>query len=173
MKDGLVPNPDYDDPKEVYAFFGLAFYRAQVLEQGIVNLAVALHAKGVGSLTMGDVLDLYHGIEGKTFGSVLNAARKLTSIPAVIDADLEQARLHRNRLAHVFFVEHSEHLLTAAGRRTMIDELRIMLGFLIRVDEAFDEIWMKAWSAVGVTQSWFDREFEKIRQQALADKNRS
>lgn len=27
-----VPTPDFDDPKEVYAFFGLAAYAANLLE---------------------------------------------------------------------------------------------------------------------------------------------
>lgn len=49
-----VPVPDYDDPKEVYAFFGLTFYWAQVLEQGLVNLAVALQAKGIPGVTFKD-----------------------------------------------------------------------------------------------------------------------
>lgn len=29
-----IPNPDYDDPKEIYAFFGLTYCKAAVLEHG-------------------------------------------------------------------------------------------------------------------------------------------
>lgn len=32
-----IPEPVYDDPKELYAYSGLAFYNAQVLNQGVVN----------------------------------------------------------------------------------------------------------------------------------------
>ncbi len=41
-----MPEPNLDDPKEVYAHFGLAVYRAQVMEEGLINLAVALSADG-------------------------------------------------------------------------------------------------------------------------------
>lgn len=168
--DDDIPSPDYGDPKELYAFFGLTFYRAQVLEQGIVNLAVALQAKGIGKITVGDTIALYEGLEGRTFGNVLKAARTLTAIPSSLDTDLEQARVYRNRLAHAFFVANSENLLTAQGRATMIDELHSMLKFLIRVDKEFDKVWLAAWSAIGVSQSWFDTQFERIRKKALADR---
>jgi hypothetical protein len=164
-----IPEPEYDDPKELYAFFGMTFYYAQVLEQGIVNLAVALQASGIGGLTVGDVLDQYKGLEGRTFGNVLNAARKLTSIPASMDADLEQARKYRNYLTHSLFVKNSDNLLTLAGRKAMIDELRSMLQFITRVDEEFDSIWRAAWEKIGVSQAWFERQIETIRQRTLAD----
>lgn len=117
MTDEQIPEPDYNDPKEIYAFFGLTFYHAQVLEQGLVNLAVALEAKGIGDVTVRDVNDLFAGIEGKTFGNVLNAARKLMIIPASIDTDLQMALNYRNLLAHRFFVEHSTNMLTQAGQK--------------------------------------------------------
>ena len=49
------PAPNYDDPKELYAFFGLAFYKANVLEHGVMNLAVALLAQGNLGITVAEV----------------------------------------------------------------------------------------------------------------------
>ncbi len=40
-----IPEPNYDDPKELYAFFGLAYYNAALLEHDVLNLAVAMLAK--------------------------------------------------------------------------------------------------------------------------------
>ena len=34
MSDFEIPFPDASDPKEIYAFFGLAMYHAQVFEKG-------------------------------------------------------------------------------------------------------------------------------------------
>jgi hypothetical protein len=51
VKETDIPEPNYDDPNELYTFFGVTFYYAQCLEQGIVNLAVALRASGIGGLT--------------------------------------------------------------------------------------------------------------------------
>jgi len=159
-----IPEPDYDDPKELYAFFGLAFYKAQVLEQGVVNLAVALNAQGKERVTTGDVLDLYEKYERKTFGNVLRAAQQLISFPPSLEDDLEKALNYRNHLAHAFFVEHSEDALHEDGRRRMIDELRTILEFINRVDEEFDAVWMSAWHALGITEEWFERKFKEIEQ---------
>jgi hypothetical protein len=37
MNEPAPPQSDYDDPKELYVLFGLAFYKANVLEHGIAN----------------------------------------------------------------------------------------------------------------------------------------
>jgi hypothetical protein len=163
MKTREMPKPDYQDPKELYAFFGLTFYNAQVLEQGLVNLAVALHAKGIVTTTVGDILGLYDDFGGKTFGAVMHAARKLTSFPPSLEADLRKALAYRNDLAHSFFVRHSEDLLSEKGRKEMIDELLSILQFVARVDAEFDPVWMSAWHVLGVTQEWFDQKFKEIR----------
>lgn len=159
-----IPEPDYDDPKELYAFFGLAFYKAQVLEQGVVNLAVALNAQGKERVTAGDVLDLYEKYERKTFGNVLRAARQLFTFPPSIEDDLEKALNYRNYLAHAFFAEHSEDALHEEGRRRMIDELRTILEFIARVDAEFDSVWMSAWHPLGITKDCFERKFKEIEQ---------
>ncbi|MBN1844834.1 MAG: hypothetical protein JW810_04060 [Sedimentisphaerales bacterium] len=159
-----IPKPEYDDPKELYAFFGLAFYNAQVLEQGVVNLAVALNAKGKGNVTVGDVLGLYEDYDGKTFGKVLGAAQQFTTFSPSLEVDLKKVLGYRNYLAHSFFIEHSEDALHGDGRRAMIDELRTILEFLVRVDSEFDPVWMSAWHVLGVTQEWFERKFAEIRQ---------
>ncbi len=126
-----IPDPEYDDPNELYAFFGLTFYRVQVLEQGVVNLAVALNVRGKGSVSVGDVLRLYEDYGGRTFGKVLHAVKQLTTIPHSLEADLKKALDYRNYLAHAFFVRHSEDALSEKGRHAMINELRTMLEFLV------------------------------------------
>jgi hypothetical protein len=70
------PQPEYDDPKELYAFFGLAFYKANVLEHGVMNLAVALMAEGNLGITVDDVNRLYESFETKTFGQVIRVAKE-------------------------------------------------------------------------------------------------
>ncbi len=81
-----IPQPGYDDPKEPYAFFGLAFHDAQVLEQGAVDLAAALNAKEMGNVTGGDVLELYEGCDGKTSG-VQRLGKRDTRVPFFSDAN--------------------------------------------------------------------------------------
>ena len=49
-----VPEPDGDDTKEVYAFFGLAAYSGQVLERGLLNLATIMRLRATGAATVDD-----------------------------------------------------------------------------------------------------------------------
>ena len=44
------PEPEDTGQKEVYAFFGLCSYYAQVFKQGVVNLAVGLRVRGLTTL---------------------------------------------------------------------------------------------------------------------------
>ncbi len=161
-----IPGPEYDDPKEVYAFFGLTFYCAQVLEQGLVNLAVALKAKGVPGVTFGHVGELYERFGTQTFAQLLGATRKVVDFPAEWERDLMEAVKKRNYLAHRFFVEHSYDHATDQGRRKMIDELREILAFLKKTDRALDDVWHKAWEALGITQEWWDRQARRLIQEA-------
>jgi hypothetical protein len=45
-----VPEPESDEAKEVYAFFGLAAYWAQVLEREAIHFAVAVHMANAAQL---------------------------------------------------------------------------------------------------------------------------
>jgi hypothetical protein len=157
-----IPTPEYDDPKELYAFFGLTFYAAQVLEQGVVNLAVALKAAGDPKVTSQLFQDLYDEVGTKTFGRVLQIAREHMAIPAAIDADLTVALKKRNHLAHHFFVEHDLDIRIEAGRRKCIDLLVDDLRFFKRVDADFDPIWQEAWVRFGVTQDVLKRMLDAI-----------
>ena len=157
-----IPTPDYNDPKEIYAFFGLTFYAAQVLEQGVVNLTVAMMATGDPNVTSRLLLDIYDELDTKTFGRVLHIARDHMTIPATIDADLSLALKRRNHLAHHFFVEHDRDILTDAGRRKCIDLLLDDLQFFKRVDSDFDPIWQGAWVQFGVTQDLIDQMLDEL-----------
>ncbi len=149
-----IPEPDYEDPKEIYAFFGLTFYMVNVLEHGVMNLAVALLSKDVPGVTVGDVDRLYESFDKKTFGYVINAAKTRLDFSESFAVELELALDHRNYLAHRFFIIHDIDILTESGRRQMIDELIQILKLLKKVDREMDKMWMSAWEHLGITKEW-------------------
>ncbi len=158
-----IPEPDYDDPKEVYAFFGLAYYQAAVLEHGVLNLAVAMLAKNVPGIAADDVEKLFESFDNQTFGQVINAAKSKFDIGSELEADLSDALKQRNYLAHRFFIVHAENFKVSSGRRIMIEELTKILKHLMSVDTRMDEIWMKAWESFGLTKELI----EKLRQEQV------
>ena len=156
-----IPQPDYDDPKEVYAFFGLAYYQAAVLEHGVLNLAVAMLARNIPGITVGDVDTLYESFDKHTFGQVINVAKSKFDIAPDLEADLSVALQYRNYLAHRFFMVHDIDIRLPSGRRKMIDELIEILAHLISIDVRMDEIWMNAWRSFGLTKEMIESHLQE------------
>jgi hypothetical protein len=159
------PVPDYNDPKELYAFFGLAFYKANVLEHGVLNLAVALLAQGNLGITVAEVNQLYESFDEKTFGQIIKVAKQRYSFPDTFTTDLDLALKYRNRLAHHFFREHDVDHMSPAGRKKMIDELIEIWTHIARVDQVMDEYWMSAWESHGITKEWIEKQMEAYVQE--------
>ena len=160
-QESKIPEPDYEDPKEIYAFFGLTFYKANVLEHGVLNLTVALQAKNVPGVTVGDVNNLYESFDNQTFGRVISVAKKHFNFSDSFSDDLNIALNQRNYLAHRFFIDHDIDMLTDSGRRDMIDELIEILKHLRKVDSEMDEKWLSAWEYLGITKEWIEKEMQK------------
>ena len=158
-----IPQPEDYDPKEVYAFFGLASYCAQVLEQGLINMAVAFHLAGTTTLTRELIEQLFETMSAKTFGQLLREARNLVGMPEDLDTRLRKALRKRNRLVHNFFVAHSENFLSQAGRRLMITELREMIGLFSSTDKALDRVYLPLWGRLGITEERIEAELGVIK----------
>ena len=158
-----IPEPDYNDPKEVYAFFGLAAYCAQLLEQGILNLLVGLRILGKKTPTWADVRRLYDEADRNTLGQLLGTVRELTPFDPQLEAELGTALKKRNYLIHHFFVEHSKNLLSETGKRKMIDELRGIIALFKKVDPQVDNLWLSIWRKYGFTEERIEREVESVK----------
>ena len=72
-----VPKPENADAKEVFSFFGLAVYSAQVFEQGVLNLLVALNRVDLKIVTQEKIDSFYESYSTSTLGQLLRATREL------------------------------------------------------------------------------------------------
>jgi hypothetical protein len=151
-----VPEAEGFDEKEVYAFYGLAAYSAQVLEKGLVNLVAGLHTDGL-SITRGEFDTLFAGFDASTFGQLVRRAR--TKVPISPDTEilLAEALRERNRLVHHFFADHATAFMTEQGRMKMIAELRRLVTLFQRVDHQVEEMWAPIAARRGLTD-------ERVRQ---------
>lgn len=162
VKQYSIPEPDYDDPKELYAIFGFTFFRACILEQGVINYAVALQVKGTATVTAGEVTSLFDKFEENTFGRLVKSIERATQLSSTNVRGLRSAVKKRNYLAHDFWRSHDLDLTKEEGRRTMIDELLDICRFLVDVDREMDEVWLKAWESLGVSQEWIENEVDRL-----------
>lgn len=155
-----IPDPDFEDPKEVYAFFGLAMYNANLVEASLINLAVVLHLDRVNVITK-EVFEAAFGkMESKTLGQLLKATRALAPVPEEVEPVLNETLANRNYLAHNFFREYAEEFIHPSGKRLMIEELCSMIELFKNADELVTTIYMSLWEKYGVTESFIQAELE-------------
>jgi hypothetical protein len=161
-----IPDPESSTAREVFVFFGLATYAAQVLEAEAINLCVALEASRKQRVYRDKVEALFRNYEMRTFGTLLKALRNDSRIPGELRTKYETAAVDRNRLAHSFFRDHSEYFLSDVGRREMIDELRQMAFNFRAVDAASESMTHSIWEKLGITNAVLTTEFEAMQARA-------
>jgi hypothetical protein len=75
-----IPEPDYEDPKEPYALYGLAAYFVQCFEQSLILLLIALKvtgAKGVKGTTYDETLAT---LDKETMGTLIKHIKKVAKV---------------------------------------------------------------------------------------------
>ena len=158
-----IPTPDLDDPKEIYAFAGLALYQANLLEASLINLAVVLQLDRVGAITRQLFEKSFETLETKTLGQLLRATRSLTSVPDELDVLLDKALKRRNFLIHDFFRIYAADMTHSAGIRMMIEELNSIIRVHQQADEGVTQIYELLWKKYGVDEDFVDCELAEMR----------
>lgn len=161
-----IPEPENCSPKEVYAFFGLASYQAQVLEKGITIMVVALKCKDL-QITRNEFDAIYSEHNKKTLGHLLARARKAILIPENMDFLLEDALLKRNWLMHHYFAERAIQFTREEGRCQMISELQSLIQIFMQSDQAIEKIFSPILREFGVTEE----RIAQIIQELLKEKS--
>lgn len=146
-----IPEPEGTDAKEVFAFFGLCSYSAQVLEQGLVNFAVGLRALGLSRLTQEDFDSLFERMSKRTLGQLIADIRPYISVSTKLEHAIIQALHDRNYIAHTFFAKHDVDFMSDQGRIKMMEELREITERIRNVDQEIELITHPLWEA-----SWLD-----------------
>ena len=164
-----LPTPESSEPKEVYAFFGLAAYWAQVLEREVINFTVAVHMEKKSRLSRDIVEDLWRNFGAKTFGAVLHAARRITSIPDDVDSLLTTALTMRNHLIHSFFWDRAEWFLSNAGRSRMMVDLQDHMKVFKLANDQLEPLTLRLVTQFGVSQDMIDRHFQEMLARAEAE----
>jgi hypothetical protein len=164
-----IPAPDSSEPKEVYAFFGLAAYWAQVLEREVINFTVAVHMEKKSHLNRRIVEELWRNFEVKTFGTVLRAARRITSIPADIDELLGDALAKRNHLTHSFFWDRAEWFLSDTGRLRMMADLQEHMKIFKHANDQLEPLTLRLLTQFGVSRETISRHVREMLERAKAE----
>ncbi len=154
--------------KEVYAYFGLAMYRAQCVEQSIVQLLIFLDffkenaPKFSTSEKWEEDFDRFDEmLSKKTMGNLLSSIKKLSVLDDDIENTLSLALKKRNWLAHAYFVDHALDFINESGRNKMITELEKVIELFNLVENILQPISSSAALKYGLT----DEILEKIKKE--------
>jgi hypothetical protein len=163
MQDNEIPYPDASDPKEIYAFFGLTMYTAQVFEKGLLNLVVVCKMIGKQGATRQDFDDFFETFDRKTLGQLLNVARSQIDFDESIDDKLNAALKKRNFLAHQYFWDNAHEMMSDAGRLDLVMELRNDIQLFKDADTAVESIFDPLRRKLGITDDILERAFLEMK----------
>ena len=161
-----IPEIDNCCDKEVFAFFGLAAYYAQVLEEAALNLAVVLRLPEVNLISQELFLDLYDSLGRRTYGQLLTVAKSNLDLSDE-NADFLGTTLDlRNLLIHNYFRERAEDFISEVGRREMKKELQTILSEFKKADEILTGLYLPLWEKYGVTEEFFQSKLLQMMEAA-------
>jgi hypothetical protein len=123
--------------RDAYAHFGLAYYLAECVFHGLVQV---LATSGV-AITRGAFEERLRALSRQTLGPLVEVAKG--ELPADVHAELDRVVERRNFLAHGFWYERIDAMLTVDGIKTLIDELvedqKLFARFSNLTDQVVDE----------------------------------
>ena len=166
-----IHRPDYDDPKELYAFHGLAAYYAQCFEQSLILILVILKAMDTSQMKEATYNDVFTAVGRETMGTLINDLKKVSKIGTRLEARMWELNTKRNYLMHSFFQKNSHKLLSEYGQRAVLDELRQMAQVFQDGNKILTDIYEPLWAKCGISQDMVDQEIQKMRAAAEPIRN--
>jgi hypothetical protein len=134
---------------DVLGRYGLAMYQAQCVERQTAILLATLPNSSFLSAQPEERYRFFEAEFSKTLGLLVKSLCQRVKLPAGLEGRLQKARELRNWLAHRYFWERADAILTSDGRNQMISELQEAADYLDKVDDELTLISV-AWSrAVG------------------------
>lgn len=134
-----------DDQLELYAEFGIAAEKAQVLEFEAGNVALSFVTMFIDTSRIGPeeremFRSLVDDVNRQTLGALLRSIKKMVNFDESLLTIVDEALERRNFLAHRFFPSHNYAIFDPVGRRAMTDELKAIQATLDRAHRALSAV---------------------------------
>ncbi len=159
MLTSAVPlDPESEQIREVYAWYGLAMYLAQCLERELAMVLSTKYGPGPTKITRGQFDDLLESMFSKTLGQLVRDIRELANLSEYETEQLQVALDTRNWLAHRYFWERAVDFMSESGRESMIEEIQEAAHAFQTLDELFTKKTLEWGEPYGFTQERLDQE---------------
>jgi len=161
---------DRDDlVRDVYAHFGLAIYKANVLEHGLTNAMLYANMAAGGLPRVTDFDEFLTARFEKTLGQLIKDLKNHVPVDATLEEILKTALTTRNWIAHHYFRERSETFMSDRGCRSMIAELESAQDLFERAEKALDAVSKPFAEKIGLTEDRLEAYVAQVKLKAEAD----
>lgn len=152
-------DPESEQVREVYAYYGLAMYWAQCLEQSIFQhlLFVDHFPRAIASYTTAEAwaqeFDRYEARElSQTMGKLIRRLHEAGQPTEGLEQLLAEALKKRNWLAHGYFSDRAIELTLPTGREDMLNELEDLRDIFQKCTARLDAVTLPLARKLGLTE---------------------
>ncbi len=181
-----MTNDDYDKGehvKETFAYFGRAYYMANVFETGLA-LAIlhldflketmeAIKRAGRRSFNQAkyeEAFDVFMERQhAQTLGNLIKRAQGLADMDMSLKRSLAEVKVRRDFLAHHFFRDRSTEFASRSGRDKMISELETAHGLFFSADRALSEFMGPHRKRLGLSDEIVEAQLAKYLKELAQD----
>ncbi|WP_310550384.1 hypothetical protein [Paenibacillus glufosinatiresistens] len=122
MKGSQLPESEHS--RELFAYFGLAVFYGQALEQQLTNLLLLTKLSQGKTLSEEELTDLYQRKLSNSLGQLIRELSHYFPFSEEETRQLQEVWKQRNYIVHDYFKERIQDTFTPAGRTRMIRELK-------------------------------------------------
>ncbi|AOZ94311.1 hypothetical protein [Paenibacillus crassostreae] len=115
---------DSDHSRDVFAYFGLAVYSSQALEQQLVNLLMLMKLSEGKIPSEEDFTELYQRKLSSSLGQLVQEIQHHFPFSEEETIQLKKLWKQRNYIVHDYFKERIQETFSPGGRSRMIRELK-------------------------------------------------
>ncbi len=139
--------------KLIYAYFGLAVYEFQVLEQEPSNMLSTDRILKKKAKTKNEVDEIIDDVENskKTLGVFVNEVKQSYSLSDTTVTDLRSILSKRNYIVHKYFKVEGQKFYSDLGRREMLTYLCFSVDETKALCEKLQNVYFKYASNLGLT----------------------
>jgi hypothetical protein len=181
-----VPPDSYDKGehvKEVFAYFGRAYYIANVFEAGLALAVVQLDfltevletvkrtgLKSFDRTSYENEFDAFINRQhAQTLGNLIKRVQSLADMDMSLKDLIAEAKKRRDFVAHHFFRERSEAFVTRCGRDEMIHELEIAHELFFAADRALAKFMEPHLNRLGMNNTMIEAHTAKYLESLVID----
>lgn len=158
-----------DKEKEVYAYFGLAIFYTQLLEQQAMNMICIRRMVNGEFKTPTEIEALWNKYDfgNRTLGNLVNEIKHLYEISEDVSIELGRILKLRNYIAHDYFRFNSELFHSDLGMKRMIKDFINFRDDVRKIDKRLFEYFDKYRLDFKITDDLIQKLMEEIKQDTL------